>query len=138
MRAESFVDTNILLYFLSKEASEKDKSRRATEILMRDDCGLSFQVLSECYVNATSKSTIRLPHEQVMAFLETLDRFPIVSSSMEHFRLAADIAHQRQLKFWDAAIVASAQMLGCTTLYSEDFQHGQRFGSVRVVNPFRT
>ncbi len=136
MPASVFLDTNILLYFLSKSPAEQKKSHIARNILLRDDCGLSFQVLSECYVNATSKGSFMLPHAQVLAFLDTLDRFPILPSSGEHFRRATELAHHRQLKFWDAAMVASAQMLGCSTLFSEDFQHGQRFGSVRVVNPF--
>ena len=33
-------------------------------------------------------------------------------------------------------IVCAARSAGCTVLYSEDLQHGQRFGSLRVVNPF--
>lgn len=136
MRANAFLDTNILLYFLSKAPAEARKSLIARDILMRDDCGLSFQVLSECYVNATSRGSFQLPHAQVVAFLDTLDRFPILPSSSDHFRRAAELAHRRQLKFWDAAMVASAQMMSCSTLYSEDFQHGQRFGSVRIVNPF--
>jgi predicted nucleic acid-binding protein len=26
--------------------------------------------------------------------------------------------------------------MGCTTVYSEDLNHGQDYGGVRVVNPF--
>ena len=34
-------------------------------------------------------------------------------------------------------ILASAARFGATTLYTEDLSHGQLYGSVRVVNPFR-
>ena len=138
MRAEIFLDTNILLYFLSKAPSEASKSRAATELLLRDDCGLSCQVLAECYVTATSKGSYRLPHGQVMAFLETLYRFPVVPNSLELFQRATQLAQQRQVSYWDASIIVSAQALDCSVLYSEDLQHGQRFGSLRVVNPFRS
>ena len=36
----------------------------------------------------------------------------------------------------DGAFTA-AQAAGVSTLYSEDFSHGQFYGSVRVVNPFQ-
>ena len=35
-----------------------------------------------------------------------------------------------------AAILAAAEALGTDTVYSEDFSHGQRYGRVRVINPF--
>jgi predicted nucleic acid-binding protein len=41
------------------------------------------------------------------------------------------------LNFWDALILATASREGCTILYSEDFQHGRAYGTVKVVNPFR-
>jgi len=44
---------------------------------------------------------------------------------------------QFRLSWWDALVLASAQLAGCQTLLSEDFQHGQQFGDVRVSNPFR-
>jgi predicted nucleic acid-binding protein len=43
---------------------------------------------------------------------------------------------QGGLSWFDALIVSAAQQAGCDVLYSEDLQHGQRFGSLRVVNPF--
>jgi predicted nucleic acid-binding protein len=38
--------------------------------------------------------------------------------------------------WWDALIVAAAQVAGCTYLLSEDMQDGQHYGAVTVVNPF--
>jgi predicted nucleic acid-binding protein len=136
MTADVFVDTNILLYFISKSPDEREKSARAADILMRDDCGLSTQVLAEFYVNATLKSAFRLPHQQVMNFLDTLKHIPTAALGVEEMHAAADLAHHRKLSFWDAAIIIAAQSLACTKLYTEDLQHGQRFGSLRVVNPF--
>jgi predicted nucleic acid-binding protein len=40
------------------------------------------------------------------------------------------------LRFYDAAILAAAQQLGCQTLYSEDLNHGQTYDTVQVINPF--
>ena len=35
-----------------------------------------------------------------------------------------------------AAIIAAAERLGAKVLYSEDLNHGETYGSVRVENPF--
>jgi len=40
------------------------------------------------------------------------------------------------LSFWDAMIVVSANQLGCRTVWSEDLNYGQTYGSVTVMNPF--
>ncbi|WP_245475942.1 hypothetical protein [Mesorhizobium sp. M7A.F.Ca.US.006.01.1.1] len=36
------------------------------------------------------------------------------------------------------AIIAAAERLGVKTLYTEDLNHGQAYGSVVAINPFRT
>ena len=49
---------------------------------------------------------------------------------------ALDVEKRYRLSYWDAMIVAAAQHAGVETLHSEDFNDGQAFGPVRVVNPF--
>ena len=39
--------------------------------------------------------------------------------------------------FYDSLIVAAALEAGCTRLYSEDLQHGQRIQNLTIENPFR-
>jgi predicted nucleic acid-binding protein len=41
-----------------------------------------------------------------------------------------------KVSYWDAAIIAAAQELGCGFIYSEDFSDGQDYDGVKVVNPF--
>jgi predicted nucleic acid-binding protein len=41
------------------------------------------------------------------------------------------------ISYWDAAIVEAARILGCSELLTEDLQHQQNFGGIRVVNPFK-
>jgi predicted nucleic acid-binding protein len=41
-----------------------------------------------------------------------------------------------QLSWFDAHLWAYAEHFGLDVLYSEDFQHGRLYGSVRIVNPF--
>jgi len=48
---------------------------------------------------------------------------------------AIDIAEMAQLMFWDALIVASAEEMQATHIYSEDLNAGQTIAGVKVVNP---
>jgi len=48
------------------------------------------------------------------------------------------LARGRGLSVHDALIVAAAQDAGCPLLLSEDLQHGQKFGTLTVANPFRS
>ena len=40
------------------------------------------------------------------------------------------------LSWWDALIVAAAQSCACSALLTEDLQHNQMFGDVRIIDPF--
>lgn len=51
-------------------------------------------------------------------------------------RTALQGAITHQMGWWDAHLLAYAECLGATELYSEDFQHNRSYGQVRVVNPF--
>jgi predicted nucleic acid-binding protein len=55
--------------------------------------------------------------------------YPLIVSAVE-------LSLRHGLSCRDGAIVAAAATLEAPTLYTEDLQHGQRFGRVRVVNPF--
>ena len=49
---------------------------------------------------------------------------------------AIDVEQRYQLSFWDPLIVQAAIRAGTLIIYSEDLNHDQRYGSVRVENPF--
>ena len=49
---------------------------------------------------------------------------------------AIDAEQRYQLSFWDALIVVAAQKGGASVIYSEDFNHGQTFDTVEILNPF--
>jgi predicted nucleic acid-binding protein len=48
---------------------------------------------------------------------------------------AINIAEMAQLTFWDALIMASAEEMHATHIYSEDLNAGQTIAGVKVVNP---
>ena len=134
MRADLFLDTNILLYAASRAAGEQQKRAKARELLGLEDVGLSVQVLAEFYVNATAK--LKLPDDKVIQVLESLENYPILPISEALFWAALTFKKRYQLSYWDSAILAAAVELGCHTVYSEDLNHGQIYSGVRVLNPF--
>ena len=52
-------------------------------------------------------------------------------------KVGVEISRRYGISYWGGAIVAAAEELGAPTLFTEDLNHGQPYGSVRVVNPFR-
>jgi len=49
---------------------------------------------------------------------------------------ALELETRYQMSFWDALVVHAAQFAGTQVPYSEDLSDGQRYGPVRVINPF--
>lgn len=132
-----FLDTNVLLYAISRDPSERQKSLAANELLAVDDVGLSVQVLQEFYVQATRATrSDRLTHEQATGLVETFMRFPVQEVTAGVMRAALDTKARFQISYWDAAIVEAARALGCEIVLSEDLQDGQDFAGVRAQNPF--
>jgi predicted nucleic acid-binding protein len=132
-----FIDTNIFLYSISDSRSEERKRSLSIDLLDRDDGALSVQVLQEFYVQATRATrTKALPHDIAIALMRTWTRFAIQDMTMPVMEHALRITQQSRLSYWDSAIIAAASALGCETLYSEDLQHGQKIGAVKICNPF--
>lgn len=135
----SFVDTNIFVYLLDETDPLKSAVARQ---LIRDgfeamNLVTSFQVVQEALSVALRKIPTPMSPRDAVGFL---DRFLLpawkVMPSADLYRRALDVQERYRYGFHDALIVAAALSAGCTTLYSEDFQHGQRIERLSVVNPF--
>lgn len=135
-----FVDTKVLLYHW--DASDPLKQRRAIDWLRHlGDARtgrVSFQVLAEFYVNATQKLRAPVPRAIAQGYVRTFLAWKPVRLDGDVFEAAWSAQERFKLPWWDALIVGAAQREACGTLLSEDFQAGQRFGSLTVVNPFAT
>jgi predicted nucleic acid-binding protein len=134
----AFVDTNVLLYAASNHPSEREKSQRAQQLLLSEDIALSVQVLQEFYANAIHPRKLAFTRAETVAFCQVWMKFPVASLTVDTFVHALQLSVRFSLSNWDAAIIASARELGCTTLFSEDFHHDQDYDGVRVINPFRS
>lgn len=137
MSARAFLDTNILVYAAAGSNDEEAKQRRAFELIESEDFGTSAQVLQEFFVTVVKKSAHRLSVAEAMEWIEQLVAFPCQAVDHRLVQLGIERAQRYRLSYWDGAIIAAAEALGTDTIYSEDLNHGQRYGNVRVVNPFR-
>jgi predicted nucleic acid-binding protein len=132
-----FIDTNILLYSVSRLPNEADKKALAHGILDRSDCALSIQVLLEFYAQATRPTRVgALSHVEASDMISVWRRFPIQAQTVEVLDRALGLKGRYGMSIWDSTIIAAAAMLGCTEVLTEDMQHGQVIEGVRVVNPF--
>lgn len=137
MTADCFLDANILLYAHSAATADRPKRQRARELILETRFGLSGQVLQEFIANALKKKELGIGEDNLDAVLEMAALVPVVAVSRELILRATMLRREFRVSPWDASILAAAQELQCPTLYSEDLQHGQSYGGVRVVNPFR-
>ena len=64
MRADVFLDTDILIYAISSDASHSEKTTVALNLIGSSDFGISTQVMNEFYVTATQTLKQPLTHEQ--------------------------------------------------------------------------
>jgi predicted nucleic acid-binding protein len=104
---------------------------------------------------------VRVPHQALLEFVAAVTRplkggapllsngeawreaedlmtaCPVLFPTEADFRNALRGAAVYQLSWFDAHLWAFAETFGIADLYSEDFQHGRLYGTVRAVNPFR-
>lgn len=132
-----FVDTNVVLYAVSRDPGERAKFEHANAILDSRDVALSTQVLQEFYVQATRPSRLhRLDHADAVAFAETLLGFPVQEITSEIVLAAFALSDRFGISSWDAAILEASRALGCDVVLSEDLSDGADYDGVRVENPF--
>ncbi len=136
MTAQFFADTNILLYAGSQHPDDASKRVIALQLLRQGDLGFSAQVMQEYYDVAYRKGRLGISREEALTALQAIARRPVAPITADLVLQAAQLSGRFNLSYWDAAIVAAALELGCHTLYSEDFSHGQDFDGLKVVNPF--
>jgi predicted nucleic acid-binding protein len=133
-----FVDTNVLLYAVSRASEDRDKAAVARSLLRRRDLVVSVQVLQEFYVQATRASRPdRLRHDQAVRLVESFCRYPVQELTLAILRAAFVTRARWGLSYWDAAILEAARSSGCEVVLSEDLSEQQDYGGIRVENPFR-
>jgi predicted nucleic acid-binding protein len=134
-----FVDTNVLLYAISRDPDEAEKSGQANAILSAGDLGLSVEVLQEFYVQSTRASRgDAITHEQAVGLIDAWRRFPVQETTVEVMAAAFDTRRRFGISYWDAAIIEAGRALGCAVVLSEDLDPRTDYDGVQVENPFAT
>ncbi len=75
--------------------------------------------------------------DEALRFVRSLASFPLVPVDYALIQRGAALSQRFQISYWDGTIIAAAERLSARVVYSEDMNHGQRYGSVTVLNPFR-
>ncbi len=132
----AFLDTNVLLYAFDPRDARKQAIAAGLVKQLGDEARamVSTQVLIELFSNLHRKLNIGRERAAVVCF--SLTEWAVIPSDLPLVMKAMARSAHAQLSIWDSMIVEAALAGGATTLYSEDFQSGQQFGSLRVVNPF--
>ena len=140
MSVRFFLDTNVFVY--SFDETSPKKSARAAELIrqaVRSGNGIiSYQVVQE-FLNVALR---RFRHPMTTAEAEqylatTLRPLLTVHSSAALYVEALRLCSSHSLSWYDSIVLAAAIEGGAQVLYSEDFQHGQQFGALRIEDPFR-
>jgi predicted nucleic acid-binding protein len=139
MIAKAFFDTNILIYALAVRASAlRDPRTETAEEILSLGGVVSVQVLSE-FADVASRK-FKLDWGRVGQCLEVIDALcgPTIPLTSETHAAAIDISKRYGFRIYESLILAAAVQAECTTVYTEDLQHGQVLEGLRIENPFRS
>lgn len=134
-----FLDTNIFVYSFDQSAS--DKAKKAAQLIrtaLTTQKGIvSYQVVQEFFNVALRRFSRPMQLPDAQQYLATVFR-PLltVHSSPALYAEALGLQSQNGLSWYDSLIVSAAIQAQCDYLFTEDLKHGQRFGNLRVANPF--
>ena len=132
---KSFIDTNVLVYAGDDDTPAKQHIARRLIAEQSGRAVVSTQVLQEYFVAATQKLGVApLDAKEVINAAGTA--FETIVVTPEIINRAVDGSVLWQVSFCDALILASAEDAACAVVFSEDLNSGQRYGGVRVENPF--
>jgi predicted nucleic acid-binding protein len=132
MNASAFFDTTVLVYAIS----EGDPRTAVAEQLLAGGGCISVQVLNE--FTAVARRKLKMSWDEIGETLAAVRILcePVFPLTIEIHDSGLEIAASLGYQIYDALILAAAIDAGCTTLYSEDMQHGQRIGPLTIRNPF--
>ena len=139
MNDKVFLDSNIWIYAATGRFSAAQKCEIACDLIAKTKLAVSPQVIGEFYINTRNGQKMKQPlsDQDALGWIARMQLFPFVETDKDIVNQALLTAQRWQTRYWDAAMIASAARYGATTLYTEDLNHGQLYGTVRALNPFR-
>ena len=135
-----FIDSNVFIYLFDETDARKHETAKQIikQALDTGSARISFQVVQETLNVLTCKLAVPLSAADARRFMESV-LVPLwrVMPSQTLYHRGLDLQARYGFGFYDALIVAAALDAGCTRLFSEDLQHGQRIEKLTVENPFK-
>lgn len=132
MPDKCFADSNVLLYALDKTSHK----RAIAFSIWREGVRVSTQVIME-FTNVCLRKLKMSKADTFENALNLLEGVQVKPVTKELVKQSFILSLKYGFSHWDSLIVAAALKAGCTTLYSEDLQHGQAIeGKLNIVNPF--
>jgi predicted nucleic acid-binding protein len=127
------LDSNVVIYLTDRDPEKSARSKA----LIAEGGWISAQVLNE--VAAVAHRKVRLAWPAVHELLALVRSFFIVEPlTLETHEQTVFLAERYKLDIYDSAVVASALLAGCDTLWSEDMHHGLVVeGTLTIRNPYR-
>jgi predicted nucleic acid-binding protein len=140
MNGRFFLDTNIFVYTFDSVAKRKSAlaDRLVKEALSTGKGVVSYQVAQEFLNLALRRFDRPMTAVEAERYLnEILHPLLTIHSSKELFVVALQLQSRYKFSWYDSLIVAAAQQAECEVVFTEDLQHGQRIGNLRIENPFQ-
>jgi predicted nucleic acid-binding protein len=135
-----FLDTNVFIYaFDPDQAVKHEIATKLIESGLRSQGACSsWQVVQEFANVVTRKFVAKATPQEARLFIDNvIEPMNRVASSTELVHTALALREELRYGFYDSLIIAAALQARCSTLYSEDLQHGQVVrGGLAIVNPF--
>jgi len=144
MKNRVFLDTNILIYALTKPKVAEDIYKRDIAIkllenlIQQNDIYISIQILNEVHVNLVKK--FKIDDEKVFKTIK--DNILAIASvndmSFQTYQRAFKLRKKYNISYWDSLVVSSSTESDCKTLYSEDMQDNLIIeNKLQIINPFK-
>ena len=126
-----------MLLYAALGRVEEAKRAAAADLIGRSAFGVSTQVLQEFYTAAIKQRAGHpLSPVQARQWIAELSEQPCAIVDKALIEVAIEMSWRYRVNYWDAAILAAAERLGAEIVFTEDLNHGQNYGSLRVINPF--
>lgn len=139
MTGRVFVDTNVLIYARDRKAEDKrPQAQQWLTALAETRLGrLNLQVLNELTRWVLAKEFHR-SLEEVRAEINALRVWGDKPLDDDEIELSWAVRQQLGYQWFDCLLIAAAHSAGCRYFLTEDMGNRAVFGSVTIINPFKT
>ena len=131
-----FFDASVLVQCTNAQAP--DKMGRARSLVahatLTGSAMVSAAGLADLYQRLVTEQAV--PPNRAQALVLACADWQVVPVDSALLRAGMDLAGLFKLPLRDAITVQAAIQAGASTLYADHLQHGQRWGSLTLVNPF--